>query len=856
MTCKHFRTLDFLKKVLNKVLLFVLIITTLFNFSFDLLAKNKENNKKIQKNIKKLDNLNNLIINKIILTRNNKNSYLTSDAILNLVPYNEGDKFGSNKTSLAILNLYNLGKPFSFFNQVRISVEILDDSKLNLHIITDEKPELAEIIFKNNKKVSQSDLDSKIKLSDIKALGEVDLNKFNKLVKSIYLDKDFHKAEIKTDLKLNKNKKNILAVNITENKPCLVKKVKFIGNKNISGKELRNNIFTREDWILGGLDKAGKYVPDNLDMDKHFIENIYKSQGFLRAKVDKFEVVQDEKTGHFTVIFYVTEGDLYKINSVKVMGNGIIPDEKLRKYIDIHVGDLYNLKKLRDSIELLKSIWGMRGYIFADVSPAVLPNDKDKTVDLEFYSEVGDKVKLNRVNIVGNKKSRNSMIRRNIFVEEGEVLTSTLMDLSKANVSRLGYFDFRDGVNWKINRISDDEVDLDLVLREVKTGKVGAELSWGGAGGSKTHGLNKNSVNSGLGSSTKVMGYVRDSNLFGEGIALDVNGTWSKSEWGLAGALANPWTLDKPIMTKGEVFFKTRDYGEELKGVASFNERRVGGSVGAGFDMLSSYIGKTRFEYLMFYEDFNYGKDSSGSSTKVTVDNRSADGANLLQNVLDRQFQKGKLVTFENVISQDYRNRSLHPNNGYKLICDIKTGFSADKSSDYGYYRTEVDFVWYAPLIDQDTLVFALHSNFGMAKNFSNKNIPFMELFHVGGPDSVRGFFFGEIGPVIGKNSIGSTKAFSINAELIFPITNDLALKGVLFYDGGTGWGLAGEDKLKALDPDLTFIKHKSFDFRQSIGFGIRMQNPTPLKVDWGYKLDRRTGEAASEVHFSMYREF
>ena len=214
------------------------------------------------------------------------------------------------------------------------------------------------------------------------------------------------------------------------------------------------------------------------------------------------------------------------------------------------------------------------------------------------------------------------------------------------------------------------------------------------------------------------------------------------------------------------------------------------------------------------------------------------------------------MVTFENIINQDYRNRGQHPSGGHKWLLDIRSGFSADKKSDYGFYKFDFDTVWYNQLIERDKLVLALHLNAGLAKNIGSHGVPYMELFHVGGPDSVRGFFFGEIGPMIGDNSIGSTKSFIINAELLFPLAGDMVLKGVLFYDGGSGWGVANQKQLEKLDPGLGLITHKNFDYRQSIGFGIRMTQPQPIRVDWGFKLDRRPGESAGEVHFSTYREF
>ncbi|HLB94192.1 MAG TPA: outer membrane protein assembly factor BamA [Candidatus Babeliales bacterium] len=793
------------------------------------------------------------IIKNIILDRHTPNRFLTDEAILSLLPYYENEFFNPAKTSTAISKLYDFSAPFGYFDQIKIMGELLDDHSMNLHVVTYEKPILTEVVLEGNKQIKFEDLDKELKFAEIHALNQGDIKRISAKIVDLYREKDFHQVVVNAEIRKDQDGLDtILVLKITENSVCLVKKVRFKGNHQISAKQLRGVIFTREDWILGVMNKSGKFVPENLDMDRHLIEGYYRSHGYMKAHVDRVQVDQNPDTGHFKITFHVTEGDLYTINSVQVEGNEILPTEQLLEIIQIKPGDIYSIKAIRESMEDLRTMWGRHGYIFADISPAIVPDEERKTVDIAFNFDLGGKVRLNRVNIIGNKKTRDAVVRRNLLVEEGEVLTSIEMDLSKTAVARLGYFDFRDGVNWKINRIGDDEVDLDLVLKEVNTGKLGFQMDWGGT--PRRHGTEKNPTGA-PGSSVKINTYIRDLNLFGQGYFFDVNGTWSKQEWGFASSFMNPYTFDRPLMTRIEGFFKTREFYNELHSVDPFHERRAGVTGAAGFDWNSVYFGRTKLEYLCSLEKFSYGKTTTGVENRVIVDRRFA-GAALLQDVLDRQFQSATMVTFENIINQDYRNRGQHPSGGHKWLLDIRSGFSADKKSDYGFYKFDFDTVWYNQLIERDKLVLALHLNAGLAKNIGSHGVPYMELFHVGGPDSVRGFFFGEIGPMIGDNSIGSTKSFIINAELLFPLAGDMVLKGVLFYDGGSGWGVANQKQLEKLDPGLGLITHKNFDYRQSIGFGIRMTQPQPIRVDWGFKLDRRPGESAGEVHFSTYREF
>ena len=146
----------------------------------------------------------------------------------------------------------------------------------------------------------------------------------------------------------------------------------------------------------------------------------------------------------------------------------------------------YSTEKIRNSIEALKTAWSDFGYIFADIEPAVEVDEENRKVTITFYSEIKNKYYLNRLRIRGNAKSQDKVIRRQVVLDEGELITKRKMDFSKNRVQLLNYFDARDGVNWKINRIDDEHADLDLLLNEVKTGKFNARLGFGGSPTNRT----------------------------------------------------------------------------------------------------------------------------------------------------------------------------------------------------------------------------------------------------------------------------------------------------------------------------------------------------------------------------------
>ena len=201
-------------------------------------------------------------------------------------------------------------------------------------------------------------------------------------------------------------------------------------------------------------------------MDRHTIETFYKNNGYLTARVTDVVVDMNEKTRNFYLTFHIHEGPQYRVADIKVPGNEIMDEKDLLPVLPIKKGQLYSHAKVQKCLEILRNLWGEHGYIYADVEPSIQPDEENHTVNIAFYTELGSKVFLRRINIIGNKKTRDKIIRRQLTLDEGDLLTTQRMEFSKNRVELLGYFDKRGGVNWKINRVNDELCDLDLIVKE------------------------------------------------------------------------------------------------------------------------------------------------------------------------------------------------------------------------------------------------------------------------------------------------------------------------------------------------------------------------------------------------------
>jgi len=762
------------------------------------------------------------------------NTSTSAEAILNHIPYKIGETFDARKTRTLIRNLYYGLKKF---RTIKVMAEVLDDTYMNLHVVVEEKYPLKELQTIGNKKVSEKEIAKKINLENITTVDPEELKIIANKIKDVYLEKGYHQTDIETELVIDDNNRATAILTVHEGIAATVKQIHFIGNNAISSKELRAVALTKEDWLLGFLDKSGNYHPDRLEADKHFIEQFYQNNGFLHAKVVNITIDIDPETQNIILTFEIEEGDRYVIDKISAPGTDNVPESYLLAMLPIRPGMYYSRDGITNSIKRLELIWGDYGYIFAHIEPSVQPNEDEKTVSLSFFSELGDQVYLNKINIRGNSKTRDKIIRRKILLDEGELLTQNRMNASKRNVASLGYFDPREGVNWKIRRLNKEEADLDLILKETKTGHFSTQLGFGGSG------ADWQSPISGMSVKVELM----DTNLFGSGVHLNLSTTYSKDEQTALLHIAQPWLFDKPLLGAFDIYHR-RPVFDELRHVRTVHQKLTGGSVTFGCITQSKNIMFQDVNILFSagVEDIKYG-----GPTFALLENPIERAQ--YQHILDQEFRPGTFAFVSTKMEQDTRNHPIHTMYGHKWRFATKFAIPTF-GNDIGFYKIELDASWFTPLIAEYDLIFKIHGYFGISSPFKNRTVPFGDLFHIGGQSSVRGFLFGQIGPQFLGDTIGGSKAFFWNAELVAPITADMNMKAVVFYDGGTGF-----DNPYVTNADKRNVTGNNFDYRHAIGIGVRLLQPMPVNIDWGFKIDPRKNklfpnrsESASEIHFGM----
>ena len=769
------------------------------------------------------------IITKIVVQGN---SLVRDEAVLQRLLYKTGDVFDPDLSAAAINKLYSLG----YFSQIRLEKEEDDDSII-LQVVLQEKKLLDAYEIDGNQKITTKKLIEKLGLKNYLAVDDHDVLHLCSQIRKLYREDNYHQAKVTGEVKPSENSKGIeLLLKIEEGPASQVREVHFEGVHQIPEWRLRSALMTKELWLLGFADGSGRFNREMIEADKQNIEFVYQDLGFARAHVvdTKIEYPENDQST-IKLTFYIDEGAPYRVRYVMLPYDIEITKQEFLDAISIKEGSLYSRSQVLATLERIRAVLGKHGYSYADVYPIPRVHDDTKIVDFTFGIEKGEKVRVRRIDITGNKLTHDKVIRREVTLEEGAFVTLPEMNLSKRRVEALGFFD-RGGVVWKTHKLSDGLVDLELAVNEVKTGNF--QLV-GGLGAREGR----------LGSGMHVGINVGKRNLFGRGW----NGAFSlMSERSRLGLFSfnfyNPYIFDTNIEFALDTYYRVEEYDQWGASTRRPRERIKGGVASFGFRIpeldrdlkCNCELGIESNKFLNFDDLFA----TNGYSNFM----------------LQRRLKAGVLMWLGASASKDTRNHPVYPTRGYRLAATSKLALPGMNGA-FSFMKLETVGSWYTPLIGEDTLVLAVRAKTGLMQNLSSSStIPYRELYHMGGQDTIRGFVGGGAGPVLvqagelrerNNTPLGARRHILLNVELQTPMIESYGMRGRLFYDAGCGWDAMLDD---VPSEALSYIKRNAFNVRHAVGFGFSMTRPQMVKIDWGYKLDRdkKFNESDWEVHLSM----
>jgi outer membrane protein insertion porin family len=653
-------------------------------------------------------------------------------AIKNRIIQKINEPLSRDKVLSDIKEIYKMG----YFEDVRVET-VFFEGGLKLIYVVKEKTVITKINFHGNEKIDGEKLRTKSTLVTGSIADPALIQDNAQSLKKYYEEEGYYLAEIYPIVKYTSESSASVTFEIKEGKKIKIKKIIINGNKNISDRKIKKALRTSTWWIFSFITGSGYVRKDELQADVHFVDDLYLNEGYLKVTVGepKVSFTDDDKSG-IIVTYDISEGDRYKVSGVETRGFQVFPSDRIEPVIKMKKDEYFKKKTLTDDIAAISDFYTERGYATVSVTPDLKTNDEDKTVKVTHTIVEGKMYRIGRVEVTGNSKTRDKVIRREVLLDEGDIFDSKKIKKSGQRLKNLDYFETSDITP----RPKPDEeiVDLDVRVKEKSTGFI--------------------SLGGGYSSVDRLIGMVQltQSNLFGSGQYLKLSG-----EMGSRASLYDI-TFREPYLFDKRLVFTTSIYNSERTYV-DYTRKATGFSVGLGKDFAEYWFVNTRYNF----EVSHMIGIAAGASPTITE-------------------QAGRTVTSSvtPMIGRDSRDNYMDPTTGSRNT--VYVTYAGLGGTNY-FIRSEADSVWFNPFFMDTTL--SLRGRAGYVTGLYSHVLPLYEKFYLGGIGTIRGISFGKAGPLdINGTPIGGTNEVIFNGEVIFHIIPEIKLKGVIFTDAGNSW--------------------------------------------------------------------
>lgn len=734
-------------------------------------------------------------IQKVEVTGNRK---IEKDAILAKVTSQPGQKYSAENIRRDVEALFKLG----YFNNIEVDRQGSgQDVVLTFRVL--EKPSLVEIVYQGNSEIKSEDIADAAGLKAYQLLNMAKVKESVEKIQKLYEDKGFFLAKIDyavEDVKKDETVRLIFKIN--ENDKVKVKKITFLGNKHLGDSQLKSKMLTQEGGFFSGLSGSGQYKQEMFERDVQILRFFYYNQGYVQAKVDRPQVTVTPDKKNIYITIRVEEGEQYHVGEVDFAGDILFPKDELQSLITIDENGVFAYDILQKDIGELTAKYGDLGYAYANVIPRTRFNDKERKVDLVFEFDKGSKVYFGKINVIGNSKTRDKVVRRELKVFEGELYNETRRRQSVENIQRLGFFE---EVNFKtaIDPERTDVMNVDIAVKERNTGQI--QL---GAGYGTSQGFT-------------LQGSVSQANFLGKGqnlgASLNLSGTGSYYSL----SFTEPYFRDTLWSVGADV------YQSANTGRLDFDENHTGGAVRLGHPLGDYTRGVLRYKYDK--SQLSERKDSEG---KVITD----------RDLFPLETASGETSSLTGTLEYDTRNDRQMPTKGIYTSASFEY---AGLGGSLKYTRGNANFRFFKNIFWD--VVWRNSLQYARIDSLNDNPVPFSELYLLGGPYSLRGYrsyrvgrmkfsqkVFDEIktdNPTLSDEEarkramrfFGGTQQAMYQTELQFPLVKEAGIMGAAFFDVGAADDVLAEG-----------------NFYADVGFGIRWYSPIGvLRFEWGFPLNR-----------------
>jgi outer membrane protein insertion porin family len=712
--------------------------------------------------------------------------------VFSYLPVKVGDTMNDDQADIAIHALYGTG----FFKNVRLEVE-----QGVLIVLVHERPSIASLELKGVKDFPKDQLKESLKsagLAEARIFDQSVLDKAVQELKRQYVARGKYGVTINTRVTDMPRNRVGIVFDVVEGDVSKIRQINIIGNKVYTEATLLDQMkLSIPDW-WSWISKNDQYSKQKLSADMESLRSFYMDSGYLEFNINstQISITPDKKDIYITI--NVTEGNKYTVSGVAVSGNTIVPKAEIDKLVTVKTNDAFSRKALTETSKVIGERLAADGYAFANVN-AIPEIDKDKhQVGFDFMVDPGKRVYVRRINIVGNTKTRDEVIRREFRQVESAWFDGAKIKKSKQRVDRLNYFS---EVNLETPAVQGtaDQVDINAAVKEKSTGSFTV-----GAGVSQGEGL-------------ILTGGISQANLFGSGNTLATQLNTSKLNKNISVSYTNPYYTDDG-MSRGFDVYK-RDVNATTITVSPYTSATEGAGVRYGIPI---------------------GEDQSisfGASVERTSIGLTSSSPQRYTDYVKTFGETNSTMLGTLGWGRDTRDSAIYTTTGSVQHAYLEVALPV---LDMRYYKINVDNQFFYPLTSNWTIM--TNASAGIGSGYSNKSMPFYKNFYAGGSGSVRGYQLNSLGPRDSTNlPLGGTSRVIASLELMTPMPGikDKSVRVSAFVDGGAVYGPS----------DMP----GSMGVRTSTGAALTWISPMgPLKFSYGIPLNKQPQDMLQKFQFTM----
>ncbi|MCB1937007.1 MAG: outer membrane protein assembly factor BamA [Nitrosomonas sp.] len=678
--------------------------------------------------------------------------------VFSYLPVKVGDILDEAKATAAVKALYATG----FFKDVKLKAE-----NGVLIVEVEERPAIAQINITGAKAFDKEKLKDGLKqagLSESRIFSRSMLDRAEQELKRQYISTGKYAVKITTTT--TPLERNRIAINfdIKEGRTARIKQISFVGNETFDDKTLRSNFVLTTPGLMTWFTKNDQYSKQKLSADLETLRSYYLDRGYLEFNIESTQVSITPNMQDIYITINLVEGKQYNVSEIKLAGELLVPEEELRALILLQPGDVFAREKLTESVKLITDRLGDDGYAFANVNAAPELDHESQQVGFTFFVDPGRRVYVRRINISGNDRTKDEVIRREFRQMEGAWHSTSKINLSRQRVDRLFYFT---SVDIETPPVSDapDQVDVNINVTERPTGAV-----MFGAGFSDREGLILN-------------GSISQDNIFGTGNHFSLQVNTGRINRVFSASFTNPYYTINGVRLGADVYRRSLNTSR-LSRVNAFRTTTAGAIMRFGIPIAENDI-----------VSFSAGVEQTSIKLSPNSLQRTIDFVKDVTNNPDSQSATVYSLPVTVSWARDRRDSAIYTTSGttHRLFAEASV-----PGGDLNYYKVSYNQRTYFPLTETFTLF--LNTEFGYADGYAGKSLPFFKNFFAGGNNSIRGYDLNSLGPreqvpnadgtlSDRRFSLGASKRLVTNLELLFPMPfmkDDRSIRLGAFVDAGT----------------------------------------------------------------------